>query len=322
MRCRRTLAGLALASLLAAACGGDGTGFPAGTSITSPPATTATTTVTTTPTPTTTITTTATTPTTTATTSSSTTTTLAPAVPLLGWEGEGLRDLAVEIAFHPPIAALDMGIVARRDLAVIGVTVVEASENLLAFTLDGAGLAASYSNLGSCYTGARVNGTVTLTAPGRPTLEARLSGEVPTSSVVFTCEKDAEYAPFEHAFEKGLLGVVADLWGPASAPLLIEVAAREVKSSAVDLALKAVAMDEFRSLDPGDVPFEHRRAMLENAVEVISHLVDTGHTPHGADQAARRLLTAYSGTDFGAATVQDLDEWRAWLQGWTAGGGT
>jgi hypothetical protein len=242
---------------------------------------------------------------------------------VVGWEGEGIRDLTVEISFEPPIAALDMGSVAREDLAFLGIEVVERSDTALAFALEGGALSDVYGAMGTCYTGARVGGTVTLTSPGRPDLEARLSGEVPPAPVVaFSCEKDPDYAPFDDAFEKGLLGVAADLWGPAAAPLLVAAVEREVATSAVDLALKAVAMDEFRGLDPDLLPFAHREAMLAAAVEVVAYLVDTGYTPHGADQAARRLLTAYSGTDFGAATLEDVGEWRAWLEGWVAGGGS
>jgi hypothetical protein len=229
----------------------------------------------------------------------------------------------VEITFDPAIAALDMGIVAREDLELLGLEVVEGSDTLLAFALEGGALSDVYGTAGTCYTGARVGGAVTLTSPGRPDLTARLSGELPTAPVVtLNCEKDPDYAPFDDAFEKGLLGVVADLWGPAAAPLLVQIVEREVGTSAVDLALKAAAMDEFRGLDPDDLPFEHREAMLAAAVEVVAYLVDTGYTPHGADQAARRLLTAYSGTDFGAATLEDVGEWRTWLGGWVAGGGS
>jgi hypothetical protein len=241
----------------------------------------------------------------------------------VGWDDEGIRDLSLEIAFDPAIAALDMGSVAREDLALLGVEVVERSDTLLAFALEGGALSDVYGAMGTCYTGARVGGTVTLMSTGRPDLAARLSGELPTAPVVvLTCEKDPDYAPFDDAFEKGLLGVAADLWGPASAPLLVAVVEREIASSAVDLALKAVAMDEFRDLDPDLLPFDHREAMLTAVVEVVAYLVDTGYTPHGADQAARRLLTAYSGTDFGAATLEDVGEWRAWLEGWAAGGGS
>jgi len=242
---------------------------------------------------------------------------------LLGWDGEGIRDLTVEIAFDPAIAALDMGIVAREDLELLGLEVAEGSDTLLVFALEGSALSDVYGSAGTCYTGARVGGMVTLTSPGRPGLEGRLAGEVPPAPVVvLSCEKDPDYAPFDDAFEKGLLGVAADLWGPAAAPLLVQVVEREVSTSAVDLALKAVAMDELGGLDPDGLLLEHREAMLAATVEVISYLVDTGHTPHGADRAARRLLTAYSGTDFGAATLEDVGEWRAWLEGWVAGGGS
>jgi hypothetical protein len=325
MRGRRLFAALAALSVIAAACGEGGSPFTLETTTSAPPATTATTSATSTspPATATTTTTTGAVTTTTTTTAPATTTTLAPAVPVVGWDGEGVRDLAVQISFDPPIAALDMGSVARHDLALLGLEVTEGSATLMAFALEGNALFDTYGSHGTCYTGARVGGMVTLTAPGRPDLEARLSGEVPTSPVVvLTCEKDADYAPFDDAFEKGLLGVAADFWGPAAAPLLIEVVQREVATSAVDLALKAVAMDEFRALAPGDLLSEHKVAMLEAAIDVVAYLVETEYTPHGADQAARRLLTAYSGTDFGTATTDDVGEWRAWLEGWVAGGGS
>lgn len=240
---------------------------------------------------------------------------------MVGWEGEGVHDLVVEVAFDPPVAALDMGILARQSLRAIGIAEVAASANTLTFDLEGSGLATSYTQVGRCYTGARVNGTVTLAAPGRPGVEARLTGEVPPADVVFTCERDEDYAPFDDAFEKGLLGVVAEIWGPASAPLLIEVVAREIGTSRIDLALKAVAMDEFRALDPAALRFEQKAAMLRAAVDVVAYLVETGYTPYGADRAARLLLSAYSGSDFGAATEDDVGQWRAWLDEWVEAGG-
>lgn len=320
----RTLAGLALASLMVAACGDDGTPLTMPAATTTLPAITTTTPATTTA-PATTSPTASTTAAaiTTTTTVPTTTSTLGPAVPVVGWDGEGIRDLTVEISFDRPIATLDMGSVARHDLTLLGIEVVERSDTILAFPLEGSALSDVYGSAGTCYTGARVGGTVTLTTPGRPDLEARLAGEVPPSPVVtLSCEKDPDYAPFDDAFEKGLLGVAADLWGPAAAPLLIHVVEREVSTSAVDLALKAVAMDELRGLDPDLLPFEHRKAMLAASVEVVAYLVETGYTAHGADQAARRLLTAYSGIDFGAAAPEDVGQWRAWLEGWVAGGGS
>jgi hypothetical protein len=324
MRGTRLFAALTTLSVLAAGCGDGNTTFTTGATTTAPPSTSAPTTTTSSPAASSPATTSSTTTTsTTTTTVPTTTTTLAPAVPVVGWDGEGVRDLAVEISFVPPIAALDMGCVARHDLALLGLEVTGDSETLMAFALEGSALFDTYGSHGMCYTGARVSGIVTLTAPGRPDLEARLSGEVPPSPVVvLTCEKDADYAPFDDAFEKGLLGVAADFWGSAATPLLIDVVEREVATSALDLALKAVAMDEFRALIPGDLPSEQEVAMLEAAVGVIAYLVETGYTPHGADQAARRLLTAYSGTDFGAATTEDVGEWRAWLEGWVAEGGS
>jgi hypothetical protein len=323
MPCTRILVALSALTLALTACGGqDGTSHTAApstvppTTTTLPPETTATT-----PPP---ATTTSTAVTTTSTTTAPTTTTLlAPAVPVVGWDGEGIRDLRVEIAFDPPIPALVMASVARQDLSLLGIAIVESSDHVLAFALEGNALSDSYGSAGICYTGARVGGTVALTAPGRPDLDTRFSGEVPTAPVVtLSCEKDPDYAPFGDAFEKGILMVATDFWGAAAAPLLVAVVEREVGTSAIDLALKAVAMDEFRALEPEGLSFEHRRAMLEAAVEVVAYLVDTGYTPHGADRAARRLLTSYSGTDFGAATPDDVGEWRAWLEGWVAQGGS
>jgi hypothetical protein len=277
---------------------------------TAAPAVTTTTTSTTTTTPTTTT-------TTLPTTTTTTTTTLPP--PVVGWEGAGVGAVAIEIEFDPPIAALDMRAAVRANLAAIGISTDDDAGAILRLDLEGSAVSRSYQSLGRCYSGARVSGTVTLNAPDHAAKEVRISWEYPAPKVIFSsnCETDPDYAPYEVAFATAFVPALPALWGEESAPALIAIIRADVRNSTEDLPLKAAAMDVFRGLDPDLLDPADINVCLRLTIDTVEYLVENGFTPHGADIAARRLLAEYSGTNFGISTMDDVDEWRDWLDTWT-----
>jgi hypothetical protein len=225
----------------------------------------------------------------------------------------------VVIEFEPRWAALDMEAVVRSGLRSMGIDTDEAAAAILHFDLDGTGLSSSYGDLGRCYTGARVSGTATLSAPDLPDLQEWLSWELGTPFVVFapSCESESEFAPYPVAFAVAVLPVYPAFWGAGAVPALLDVADMEIRDTVEELPLVAAAMDAFRELDRDAVSPADARHFLEKVIDLVAYLVETGFTPHGADHAARRLLTAYAGTDYGIATADDVAEWRAWLEDWS-----
>ena len=226
--------------------------------------------------------------------------------------------LAIEIEFDPSFAAHDMRSIVRSHLTKMGIDTDDAAEAILHLDLDGRSISRSYSNLGSCHSGARVSGTVTLTAPDLPTREKRISWEHPSPMVIFSsdCASDSDYAPYDVAFSTGFIPVLAAFWAEEAAPALTAVIAASIRDSGDDLPRKAQAMDAFRGLDADLVDPVDIAECLNATIDTVEYIVDHGISPHGADVAARRLLTAYSDTNFGVATMDDVAEWHDWLDSW------
>lgn len=313
----RITAVIGACALVVSACGGGASA----TSTTAEPITTAATTTTTLPPTTTTSSTTTTTttvpPTTTTTVPpTTTTTTLPPAV--TGWEGAGVSAVAIEIEFEYPLAALDMRATLRGFLREMGITSDDHADAILSLDLDGKGVSRSYRNLGRCYGGARVSGPVTLSAPDLPTREKRISYEYASPTVLFTseCATDAEDAPYAVAFSTAVISALTAIWAEESAPALLAIIAADVQDTREDLPRKAVAMDAFRGLDTDLLDTELIVAVLDAAIDTVEYIVDNDYTPHGADVAARRLLTEFSPTNYGVATMDDVSQWRDWLETW------
>lgn len=314
---RPTLLLAAACALAVAACGGAAavtttgatTTTVAPTTTTVPPITTTTTLP---PTTTTSTTTTTTLPPTTTTT----TTTLPPAV--VGWDGAGVSVLAIEVDFDPPIAALDMRSIVRTHLRQMDIETDDDAEAVMTLDLDGRSISRSYNSLGRCHAGARVSGTVKLTSPDLPTREKRISWEHPAPFVIFSseCETDPDYAPYDVAFATAFIPVLSAFWAEEAAPALTASIAADIRDSGDDLPRKARAMDAFRDLDADLLDSAAVVAALTATIDTVEYIVDHGITPHGADVAARKLLTSYSGTNYGVATMDDVAEWRDWLDTW------
>jgi len=296
-------------ALILPACGGN-----AATTTTSPPATTATSppTTTTTLAPTTTTTT-----TTTTTLPPTTTTTTIPPPTVVGWDGAGISAIAVVIDFEPRAAALDMRSIVGAHLAAMGVDADDDAAVVLHLDLDGESVSEEYDDLEECHSGARVSGTVTLTAPNQSTREERISWELETPLVIFSsnCETDPDDAPYGVAFAKAFIPVLPAFWAEGSAPALIEIVADEIKIGTEDLPRIAEAIDAFRSLDPDLLDPTDIVAFLSATIDVLEYL-DRGYSGHGADVAAHELLNIYSDIDYRFETTDDIAQWRDWLESW------
>jgi len=78
----------------------------------------------------------------------------------------------------------------------------------------------------------------------------------------------------------------------------------------------ATALNEFRSLDYDNIPFQDLARFVVSTIDLIDLLVETGFSDHGAERAARRFLTTLSEKDYGSATETDVEQWRTWYDEW------
>ena len=302
--------------LIATACADDETGAATTALATTTSSTTSA--ITTTTSVTTTTTSTPTTSTTTRTTTT-TTTTLPPAPPVEGWDGDGVREVAIEIDFEPALAALDMTADAEDGLEVMGIDESSDAAAVLDFDLDGTPLAADYGELGRCYAGAEISGTVRLSSPDHPTtLSEDVSYRLDPPFFVFQrdCSDDPEDAPYGPVFRIVLPHALTAIWGASAVPYLVDALDGRLDDSARDYPQWAAVMDAFRGLEDGRISEEDTREFLSRVIDTIGQLVESGNTPHGLETAARRVLEAYAGTDYGVGTEEDVQQWRDWLDGW------
>ena len=321
--CTQQLAsrGVALALVLAA-CGGTSAQQTTAAPTTVAPATSTTTTLA----PTTTTTTPPTTTTTLAPTT--TTTTLPPAVPVVGWDGEGVRDAMVAMEFDHPVWTPELLVMVREALRDIGVESVAVTDASLTFELTGTARSAQYNDLGACFTGARITGTVRLTAGEREPLTVPVEGNVPTPFLIFPsdCGEQEADAPFGEAFTEPLMAAMTGLFGAAAVPYLAEVVAEPPQGDwDLDVQVKSKAITAFLDLRSEAVPLEHVHRFLE---AVVGQLYLVVPDPEFEDDATRRyrrtllgLLLEYSDTDFGLVDDGSIAQWEAWLEGWWAARG-
>lgn len=226
--------------------------------------------------------------------------------------------MAVLAEFEPEFVEHNLAAEARRLLRQAGIGVEDESEVTLAFSMTGRARSASYQGVGRCYTGASVSGTMTLSAPGRDEIVVPLSYDLPATSIVFStdCQSEADGAPYTGAISIAMIPALVKLWRGAMVPVLLDVTSAGVTDSVYDLQRKAVAIDAFRGLDDDEIDAVQTVAFLESVINLVEYLVETGFSPHKADVAARRLLEAYAGKNFGVATMDDVAEWREWLAEW------
>lgn len=321
----RTRASLLLAfGLIVVGCGGRGLG--ADSTTTSGPDPINTTTISTAPTTseavTTVVSTTivaATTTTSSSTTTSTTTTTTLPAPPPVeGWDGDGVRSVAITLDFEPPLAALDMEADAEDALEAMGIDVESDAAAVLEFEVEGTPYSDVYGEFGRCYTAARIEGTVRLTAPDRPTVAEAVSYRLERPFLVFrrNCSDDPDDAPYAPVFQIVLPDALAGIWGPSAVPYLVASLDGKVDNTGWDYPHWAAVMDAFRGLPDDQISGADTKKFLGRVIEVVQELVSEGYTPHGVDVAARRVLEAYAGVNYGVSTETDVEQWREWLAGW------
>ena len=242
---------------------------------------------------------------------------------MAGWEGAGI-DEAVLIV-DADVTGMDWEVLdiveaALRDLRV------EPSDDaaaVLAFDLTGTALSAQYGDIGTCYTGARVTGTMTLTAPDRPAVERWLEGNVPLPFLIMSssCPSDPEDAPFAPAFQRPFVAALADVWGPGSLPYLARVMYQDLRGDwDVALGIKMEAIDAYRGFGAGSLGTEEVASFLVGVIAAVDQTLNS-EADAAVDfrAAARRLLLEYSDTDFGF-TAEAMYEWRSWLDDWRSGG--
>jgi hypothetical protein len=323
---RRRLPLLLAAALLAASCGGAGSSvFSSGPGTTAAPVT-APASTTTPAAPTTTTST-----TTTSTTIPPTTTTLPPALPVVGWEGEGVREVVVEIEFDYPTRIPDLMIPVQQALRDVGVSPMPGAEAVLRLEMTGSPEPAQYSDLGTCYMGARLVGTASLVAPGREPLLAGIEGRVSAPLVIYAdeCASSAEEAPFGDAFAVPLIRVMTALFGPGSVPYLTAIVDTGFPEGWWDRWYGRLwaALDAFRGLDREPIGAEAVHGFLRACIASIWWLrPDFSASPdftldddmRSHIDHVRQVLLDYSDTDYGFEDRTDIDEWHTWLDGWLA----
>jgi len=243
-----------------------------------------------------------------------------PAVAVVGWEGEGVRVVSLEVEFNYAERASDLEAIVLLALGQVGLDVGDDPDAIVRVDLEGTPLSARYTDAGECHSGARISGTVRLTGDGMPRVEAPLEGSVPTPFLISACEKDPAGAPFEEAFEMGFSSAMAEILGPASVPYLSEVLAFPRSGYwSVILPIQAAAIDAYRTLDHDAIPIAHQYEFLDQVLWSVAPVIGNPD-PEGDKyiRTVRRVLLDYSETNFGFANEDDLESWRQWLTEWAA----
>jgi len=303
----RPVVSSSLVLALAAACGGGAAATPT----TALPTTVASSTTTTT------------TSTTTTTTLPPTTTTTVPAVPVVGWEGEGVRSVAVSLEFEPEVATADLLYEVEEAMRVMGIEVTAGpADARLAFTIGGTGRTANYMNLGRCYTGARIAGTATLSRDGFEDLVVPVEGEVGTPSLIrdSECGEEEEDSPFAKAFAVPMVLVTSTLFGTASIPYLTFVLNRPFSGEIGQvLAASHAALGAFGAMDRSAVSTDDLYDFLAAGITSIVHAIPAdGYIDPAARDYGEELLAVlleYSEVDHGFEW-DSLDRWWEWLDQW------
>jgi len=241
-----------------------------------------------------------------------------PPPPVEGWDGDGVRELAIQVGFDLPLATLDIEREIEDAIEVMGIDESGSAVAVFEITLEGSPLSDVYGQFGVCHNGARLSGTIRLVDPDHPTVSSVVDFRLPTPNFLFgwQCRDDPDDAPYVEAFRPMLTEALADIWGPAAVPYLISVLDGVVENSGQDYPHWAAAMDAFRRLDDEAISEDDTRIFLRRVIAVVQELVESGNSPHGADVAARRVLEAYAGVNHGVATEDDVDQWQEWLSGW------
>jgi hypothetical protein len=144
-----------------------------------------------------------------------------PPVLAPGWEDVTVRVLCADVEQSYPQAEgkspepiLEA---VQRMLAGTGLEIVTddlACDAMLTITLTGVALGEDYTGGQYCYSGAQVDGELTLSVADRAPLTLAIGETYSPPDIVLPCPEGAADAPFERAWTTALLQALVQVWGP------------------------------------------------------------------------------------------------------------
>jgi hypothetical protein len=156
-----------------------------------------------------------------------------------GWEEVTVHVLCLEVEqSYPEIEGKNpepIAEAAQRILAGVGLQMAAegaSCDATLRFALTGVALGAQYFGGGYCYSGAEMNGDMTLAVSDRTPLTLSVTGRYPTPTLVHYCPPRPADAPFGRALATALLDGLAQLWGPQTATQALEDESADVRWAA------------------------------------------------------------------------------------------
>lgn len=183
----------------------------------------------------------------------------------------------------------------RDILAGLGLQVVSEGtpcDATLTFALTGEALSAFYGPVppDRCYTGAEVNGQMTLTMPGRAPLTLPISERKrPTQGLITDCPTKV-HAPFDWVWPRPVLDGLASLWPPPQ--VFVQALGDE------DWDVRRAAALALRDIGP-------------DAKEAVPALIQAlGDEGSGGRLPTALALEAITGQDFG----EDAERWQQWWE--------
>ncbi len=217
----------------------------------------------------------------------------------------------------------------QRILTALGLEVVAQGtpcDAILMFALTGEALGADYNVSGGgsqfCYTGAEVDGEMTLTMPGRSPLTVPISGREPPNPGVITHCPYQVAAPFDRPWPRAVLNGLTSLWPTpqvflhaladenedvrtAAAEELEESGSQETKDT-ISAFIQALRDQD---KDVRVAAAEGLGAIGPEAVEAVPALIQAlQDEDEDLRVAAAMALVAITGQDFG----DEADRWQQW----------
>ena len=158
-------------------------------------------------------------------------TTTTPPRPVAGWASPGIRTLCVEtnatfadapLSREQVLGAVNLSGQSPGGLRLRKITLAapgQPCDATLTIAFTGSALSGNYAGAGTLYTGATMNGTLTLSAPGQPNLVVPMSHREDTPRTTFESSGSLPKAPADALHHTGVAAAVGgalDRWfGPA-----------------------------------------------------------------------------------------------------------
>jgi len=248
-----------------------------------------------------------------------------------GWQAVRLESLCVEV--EQSFAEIDPGFslpvedTLRRLLPGLGVRVAagdEACDGVLHLSLQGQALAEDYICIlgqacGHCYTGAQVDGELTLTSSDGTSWVGTLSDSITPPSTISECPEVPEDAPLDMVWPRAVLDGLVDLWGTPVLAVALDDQDESVRMAAVALSYRQGAEGVpllVEALQDRSADVRQRAAVTlgrlgaegSEAVPALIEALDDSNRP--VRQAVSGALFQITGQRFG----EDQAAWRAWLE--------